>query len=167
MTTIYSNKNGYMTAIDNNEYCYFRSTDELGNCMYNTARRLNNYVRKYGVNNFALYLMVCIDSNNKYVCHTAIYNKIQNKIIDVSNGRIILMNFDDYNKQTLKNTKKHLFFNYYLNTNYLIITKKDLTKSKIILDDNTIKKFNDDELYEMIQDIIKSKWNNMKIHLYK
>lgn len=162
--TIHTNKKDYMCVIDNDEYIEMRNTNKLGNCMYKTAKRLNNYVRKYGVNNFGLYLIVSQELDNKIYKHTAIYNRKLNKIIDVSNGRIILMNYEEYIKKTLldRKTKKYIHYIKYINEKSIIcMNMNDKTKTEIIVNDESIKKLDNDNLYDLIMDFIICHWKEM------
>ncbi len=161
--TIKNNEKDFMCIIDNDEWVEMKTTDKLGNCMYRTAKRLNNYVRKYGVNNFGVFLVVSIEKDNRLIRHTALYNKKQNKIIDVANGRIILMNYEEYIEKTLnsRKTKKNIHLIRYINENPIIVINNDKTKSKLLLNDKTIKKLDDDYLYDLIMDFIKSYWEVM------
>ena len=165
--TIHMNTKNYMAVIDNDEYIDIVVNKKLGNCMYKTAERLNYLVRKYGIDNFGLFMMCCImKKENKYIRHTAIYNKKQNKIIDVANGKILLVDYDIYLENTFSQTKDNTYRITYLDdhrinmidfSNYPDMNNK--SKSFILNDDN-IKEIDNADLIDIIMTLIKSLWKN-------
>jgi hypothetical protein len=163
--TIHTNSKDFMVVIDNDEYIEMRDPKKLGNCMFRTAERFDYLIRKYGMDNFGLFIMCCImKKNNEFIQHTAIYNKKQDKIIDCANGKIILLDKEIYLEETFKNTKNHYYQITYLTENNITIK---MDNKKIKLNDNNIKKYPKPILEDLIMEVIKEYWVYMKEELKK
>ena len=182
--TIYQNKKDSMEVIDNNELINIRNLDkkkgkECGNCLDKTSRRLSNYIVKYGVENFSILSLCGIfykpsQNRNRFIQHTAIYNKKLNKVIDISNGLILYTDFDKYiddyfGKHLIDNNYRYELIDLQNKGFSFNLTRKDNGKKYHInikkLDNDTIKKLmkiDDNLLYSIICEHIKLSWKNSK-----